>query len=96
MLFVGDEANHGGNRMSALANSPATPTSAALERHFAPDQIGEMWGLSADSIRRIFEREPGVLVLDLSKGRRNYRTLRVPESVMQRVHRRMSNSALTR
>lgn len=73
-----------------------SPTSAAIERHFSPDQIGEMWGLSADSVRRIFSREPGVLVLDLSKGRRNYRTLRVPESVMQRVHRRMSNPVLTR
>lgn len=68
-----------------------SPESVTIERHFSPDQIGEIWGLSADSIRRIFEREPGVLVLDRSKGRRNYRTLRVPESVMQRVHRRMSN-----
>ena len=83
--------------MSAIVtNSPAGFATAALERHFSPDQIGEMWGLSADSIRRIFEREPGVLVLDFSKGRRNYRTLRVPESVMQRVHRRMSNSVLIR
>jgi len=78
--------------MSAItSNSPATLTPAALERHYTPDELAQLWTLSPDTIRRIFEREPGVLVLDLAKGRRNYRTLRVPESVMQRVHRRMTN-----
>lgn len=80
---------------AAIANSPITAP-GPFERHFSPDEIGEMWGLSADTIRRIFEREPGVLVLDLSKGRRNYRTFRIPESVALRVHRRMSNPGLTR
>ncbi len=34
------------------------------ERHWTPEQLGELWGLSADSIRRLFEREPGVLVIE--------------------------------
>lgn len=69
------------------------PVGVSLERHFSPDQIGEMWGLSTDSVRRIFEREPGVLIIerDPSHKARRYRTLRIPQSVAERVHRRMAN-----
>jgi hypothetical protein len=61
----------------------------ATERHWTPEQLGELWGLSADSIRRLFEREPGVLVIERVRPRRR-RTLRIPESVAERVHRRLS------
>ena len=64
---------------------------ASLERHFCVAQVAEMWGLSEDSVRRLFEREPGVLVLEPVRSRysrRRYRTLRIPESVVDRVHRR--------
>jgi hypothetical protein len=66
----------------------------ALERHYAPDELGEIWGLSSDTIRRMFEREPGVLVIEHAKGknRRRYRTFRIPESIAMRVHKRMANS----
>lgn len=79
--------------MSAIANSPATVMSAALERHYAPDELGKIWGLSADTVRRLFECEPGVLVIEHAKAktRRRYRTFRIPESVALRVHRRMTN-----
>ena len=62
------------------------------ERHFTVAQIAEMWQLSPDSVRRLFEREPGVLAFgcEHSTGyRRRYTTLRVPESVLARVHRRL-------
>ncbi len=64
------------------------------ERHFAPEELGAAWGLSGDTVRRLFEREPGVLVIEraASHGRRRYRTLRIPESIAQRVHRRLSNA----
>jgi hypothetical protein len=80
--------------MSAIAsNSPATLASAALERHYSPDELGKIWSLSADTVRRLFEREPGVLVIEHAKGKtsRRYRTFRIPESVALRVHRRMTN-----
>ena len=54
-------------------------------------QLAEMWGLSQDTVRRLFEREDGVLVLEPVRSRysrRRYRTLRIPESVVDRVHRR--------
>jgi hypothetical protein len=74
-------------------NVSLNPDRAALERHFSPDELGQIWGLSADTLRRVFEREPGVLVIEGTKhntARRRYRTLRIPESVAMRVHRRLT------
>jgi hypothetical protein len=67
------------------------------ERHFTVSQIGEMWNLSGDAVRKLFEEEPGVMVIgeNARKGKRRYTTLRVPESVAQRVHRRLCNPDLT-
>jgi hypothetical protein len=50
----------------------------------------ELWGMSEDFIRRLFQRETGVVVFcNPQKGKRVYRTLRIPESVAERVHRRL-------
>ena len=38
-------------------------TDRVLERHYKPSQIAQSWGVSTDTIRRMFESEPGVLVL---------------------------------
>jgi hypothetical protein len=66
--------------------------SSALERCYSPEQIAELWSLSADSVRRIFGNEPGVLAIERSRiyGKRRYRTLRIPESVAQRVYHRLA------
>jgi len=80
--------------MSATAqNSAMYISGTALERHYSPDELGKLWNLSTDTVRRLFEREPGVLVIEHPRGRatRRYRTLRIPESVALRVHRRMTN-----
>jgi len=64
----------------------------AFERHYSPEELASMWGLSADTIRRLFDREPGALVIERTKKHaRRYRTLRIPESVALRVHRRLTN-----
>jgi hypothetical protein len=63
------------------------------ERHYSVAEISQMWQLSPDSVRKLFEREPGVLAFggDHTTGhKRRYTTLRVPESVAARVHRRLS------
>jgi hypothetical protein len=62
------------------------------ERCHSPEQIAELWTLSADTVRRLFEHEPGVLVIERPRiyGKRRYRTLRIPESVAQRVYHRLS------
>jgi AraC-like DNA-binding protein len=63
----------------------------ALERHYSVLELAQMWGLSEKTIRRIFNNEPGVVKWGHDEGRfkRGYVTLRIPESVIQRVHRRM-------
>jgi len=77
------------------AREPAE-TSATMPdfaaRHYTPAEVGKLWGLSADTVRRLFEKEPGVLLIgDPSRrGKRRYLTLRIPESVVSRVHRKMS------
>jgi hypothetical protein len=63
------------------------------EKHYAVAEIAALWSLSSDAVRKLFEDESGVLVLggQGSPHKRRYTTLRVPESVLQRVHRRMTN-----
>jgi hypothetical protein len=71
----------------------APKSAVSVERHYSPAEIGEMWNLSADCVRNIFENEPGVLVIGNSitrRGKRTYKTLRIPQSVLDRVHKRMS------
>ena len=63
-----------------------------FERHFSPAELAEAWNLSADTIRRLFENEPGVVVFEnpARSSSRRFRTLRIPESVAERVHHRLS------
>jgi hypothetical protein len=63
---------------------------ATFERHFSVDELAELWGMSDDFVRRLFLHEPGVVIFRHPRpGRRVYRTLRIPESVAQRVHTRL-------
>jgi AraC-like DNA-binding protein len=66
-------------------------TDLAFERHYSIAEIVDLWGLSEKTVRRIFGTEEGVLEWghDEQRFRRSYKTLRIPESVVQRVHRRM-------
>jgi putative DNA primase/helicase len=52
-----------------------------------------LWSRSSEAVRKLFQDEPGVLVLggQGSPHKRRYTTLRIPASVLQRVHRRMTN-----
>jgi hypothetical protein len=65
-----------------------------MERHFSPVEIAELWGLSVDTVRRLFEHESGVIVIEPAPrgrfSRRRYRTIRMPSAVVERVHRRLS------
>ena len=65
------------------------PTPA--ERHYAPAEVAGLWHLNVETIRRMFQDEPGVVVFQgpVKKGRRPYKTIRIPQSVLERVHRRL-------
>jgi hypothetical protein len=62
----------------------------SFERHYSVDELASLWGMSDDFVRRLFRDEPGVVVFfKYTPGKRTYRVLRVPESIAERVHRRM-------
>lgn len=77
------------------------PTNPARESHlssivedayYSVDEIAALWKLSRDSVRRLFKNEPGVLAIAprQRRGKRGYVTLRIPSSVVERVHRKLS------
>jgi len=67
---------------------------AALEQHYSVADVAGRWGLSVDTVRRLFEHESGVIVIEPTPrgrfSRRRYRTLRIPAAIVERVHRRLS------
>jgi hypothetical protein len=72
-----------------------TGSALGLERHYSVAEISEMWALSEKTVRRMFEGEDGVLQWGSPETRRKrgYITLRIPESVLLRVHRRRERQA---
>jgi hypothetical protein len=65
----------------------------AFERHYTVQEIAELWGYSRQTVSRIFRNESGVLKITnaRSKNRRIHITLRVPESVLIRMHNRLKS-----
>lgn len=66
---------------------------SALEKHYTVAEIATLWGFSPDTIRKIFRDAPGVLKIgqpeNVRQKRRGYISLRIPESVLQKVHAEM-------
>jgi hypothetical protein len=55
--------------------------------------VAERLKVNDDTVRRMFQDEPGVIVICFPrKGRRVYRTLRIPEPVFRRVLTRFTKS----
>jgi Fic family protein len=75
-------------RVAERSNSDST----AFERHFTVAELAILWSLSEDTIRRCFQEEPGVIEIVRRKkvSKRRYTTLRIPASVVERVHRNKS------
>jgi hypothetical protein len=72
------------------SNITSPPEPAA--EFYTVAQLAQMWNLSEDVIRKEFEQEPDVLKLARArKGKRPYKTLRIPKDVAERVRRRMSS-----
>ncbi len=67
-----------------------TAATCATERHYTVKELAATWKLSPSTVTRIFRDEPGVLKIGRAgtrRGPRTYVTLRIPESVVQRVYR---------
>jgi AraC-like DNA-binding protein len=68
---------------------------SAVERHYSVQEVAKFWKLSEDTVRRLFREEPGVMKISVQSGRRkrHYVVLRVPESIVMRVHERLRQQA---
>jgi len=64
------------------------------ERFLTVVEVAERLKVNDETVRRLFLNEPGVVVICFPRhGRRVYRTLRIPESVFQRVLTRLTKVA---
>ena len=71
------------------------PMDISTEKHYSVSEVAKLWGLSEKAVRRIFEKEPGVIELrnEETRFKRAYVTRRIPESILKRVHRRLQKAA---
>jgi hypothetical protein len=75
-----------------MASQPKLPDFDFASKHFRVRELAESWELSDDTVRKVFEAEPGVLHIgsEHSTGhKRRYCSLRIPASVAERVYRRL-------
>jgi hypothetical protein len=87
------------HQSACLENEPSVDSPANDEtppfaqQHYSVLEISRLWSLSPPFVRRLFEREPDVLILGSARPpryKRRYVTLRIPEFVLERVHRRLA------
>jgi hypothetical protein len=62
-----------------------------VERHFTVAELSRRWFFSQNTIRRLFNREPGVVRIarPQTRTKRGYTSIRIPERIAERVHRRL-------
>ena len=70
------------------------PATAIEQQFLTIVEVAERLKVNEDTVRRLFLNEPGVIVICFPrKGKRVYRTLRIPEDVFQRVLTRLTKVA---
>ena len=81
-----------------IAGADAAMPRFIAERHFTVKELAALWNLSLSKVRELFAQEPGVFREGRptrkvgSCTRRGYYTTRIPESVVFRVHRRLTDA----
>jgi hypothetical protein len=80
--------------MSTKDELSTTDIKPCEERHFTVLEIAAMWNLSREFVRQLIRGEPGVTEwVRQAPGKRRYRVLRVPASVVDRLYRRAQERA---
>ena len=81
------------NKQFTLSQGPGSSSTlpAALEQHYSPAQVAKMWGISPETVRRMFRDEPGVLQVSYPRllhrpVRKAPVLMRIPQSALDRVH----------
>jgi hypothetical protein len=74
---------------SRVSDAGAGGLPSPFGKVYTPAELAAAWSLSEQSVRRLFQGQPGVFVLGDSnpRGRRGYTTLRIPQSVAEKVWR---------
>lgn len=66
-------------------------TSLESNYNYSVKELAFIWNVSAETVRRMFDEEPGVLVFETrrrQRGKRRYRTLRIPGWLALEVEKR--------
>jgi hypothetical protein len=62
---------------------------SAFERHYRLGELAKIWGLGRETLRLMVKDEPGVIKIRMGR-KKSHTTYSVPESVAQRIHRRLT------
>jgi hypothetical protein len=68
------------------------PDTSYAEKHYRVGELAELWKLGRETVRIIVKDEPGVMKVRMGR-KKAHTTYSVPESVAQRIHTRLLNSA---
>ena len=81
--------------LTALGLGGAATIDLASEKHYSVIEIAKLWAVREKTVRKIFEGEPGVIHWGTEEKlhKRGYRTLRVPETALHRVHQSCAQPA---
>jgi hypothetical protein len=63
------------------------------ERMYSAAEVAKIWGVSVDLVRDTFRGEPGVMkhARPRTRTKRQYNLIRIPQSVLKRVHQRLTS-----
>ena len=75
-------------------SAEAGPSSAGGEKFWTPQELAKEWEVSAETVRIVFRKEPGILEFgdEGTRVKRAYNSLRIPNSVAERVRKRICTS----
>lgn len=76
-----------------MAANLTAPRGVALERHYSVHEIAQLWAVAPTTVSRIFRDLDDVLKIDMptvAKRKKPRQTLRIPASVLMRVHEERS------
>lgn len=62
---------------------------SAFEPHYRVGELAKLWGLGRETLRLMVKDEPGVIKIRMGR-KKSHTTYSVPESVAQRIHRRLT------
>jgi hypothetical protein len=94
--MIDHEANTAMGQQGAVLNQLALQNQGrdvSLERHYSVQEVAKLWGISRQTVTRLFAGEPGILPIGHGETRRKraYYMLKIPESVLIRVHRKLQH-----